>query len=62
MKQLGFEFLSSQPRELPVPLEEGTQEELVELMAAAISAVHIKRVEGSDDGSSPGSQDHPGAS
>ena len=62
MKQLGFEFLSSQPRELPVPLEEGTQEELVELMAAAISAVHMRKVEGSDDGSSPESQDHPGAS
>lgn len=63
MKQLGFEFLSSQPRELAVvPLEERTQEELVELMAAAISAVHLKRVEGSDDGSLPESQDHPGAS
>lgn len=39
MKQLGFEFLSSPPREVPVALEERTQEELVELMAAAISTL-----------------------
>ncbi len=62
MKQLVFEFLRSQSRELPVPLDERTQEELVELMAEAISAVHNQRVEGSDDGSSPTKQDHPGAS
>ena len=62
MKQLEFEFLGSPPRELPVPLEASTQEELVELMAAAISEVHRQTVEGSDDGSSPAKQDHAGAS
>jgi hypothetical protein len=62
MKQLEFEFLRSPPRKLLVALEESTQEELVELMAAAISEVHRQTVEGRDDGSSPAKQDHAGAS
>ena len=62
MKQLVFEFLRNQPRELPVPLEESTQEELVELMSTAIAAVQSQRVEGGDDGSLPAEQDHAGAS
>jgi hypothetical protein len=62
MKQIEFEFLPSQPRELPVPLEESTQEELVELMATAIWEVHRQTVEGRDDGSSAAEQDHAGAS
>jgi hypothetical protein len=62
MKQLVFEFLRNEPRVLLVPLSESTQEQLVELMAEAISAVHSQRVEGSDDGSSPAEQDHAGAS
>ena len=49
MKQLVFEFLRRQPRELPVPLDETTQEELVDLMAAAIAAIHADGVEGSND-------------
>ena len=62
MKQLVFEFLRSLARELPVALEERTQEELVKQMAEAISAVHSQSMEESDDGSSPAEQDHPGAS
>ena len=62
MKPLVLEFLRSQPRKLPVPLEERTQEDLVELMADTISAVHSHRVEESDNGSSPAEQDHPCAS
>jgi hypothetical protein len=62
MKQVVFEFLRNEPREFPVPLEERTQKELVELMAEAISAVHSQRAEESDDGSSPAEQDHPCAS
>ncbi len=64
MKQLVFEFLRSQSRELRVPLDEGRQEQLVELMAAAIAAIHTERVEGSDDTCSEPEQDHgetPGA-
>jgi hypothetical protein len=61
MKQLVFGFLRSQPRELRVPLDERTQEELVELMAEAISAVHNHRVERSNDGSSAAEQDHADA-
>lgn len=62
MKQLVFEFLRNEPRELLVPLSESTQEQLVELMAEAISVVQSQRVEKSDDGSSPAEQDHAGAS
>jgi len=62
MKQLVFELLRNEPRELLVPLSESTQEQLVELMAEAISVVQSQRVEGSDDGSSPAEQDHAGAS
>lgn len=62
MNQAVFEFLRVETRKLLVALDEGTQEDLVELMAAAIAAVRNKRVEGSDDGASPDEQDHPGAS
>jgi hypothetical protein len=62
MKQLVFAFVRNEPREFPVPLEERTQAELVELMAEAISAVHSRRVEESDDGPLPAEQDHPCAS
>ncbi len=58
MKQLVFKLLGSQSRELPVPLDERTQEELVELMAAAIAAIHTVRVEGSNDTCSRPQQDH----
>ena len=64
MKPLVFKLLGSQSRELPVPLEERTQEELVELMAAAIAVIHTVRVEGSNDTCSRPEQDHgetPGA-
>ena len=62
MKQLVFDFLGRLPRALCVALEESTQEELVELMAEAISAIHSERAEESDDGSLPAEQDHRGAS
>jgi hypothetical protein len=58
MKQLMFEFLCSQSREFPVPLDKGTQEDLVELMAAAIAVVHTEKVEGSNDICSRPEQDH----
>lgn len=49
MKQLVFGFPREESNELPVPLDERTQEDLVELMAAAITAVHTKRMEGRND-------------
>ena len=58
MKQLVFEFLRSQSRELPVPLDAKTQEELVRLMAIAIAAIHTQGVEGSDDTEARPDQGH----
>ena len=49
MKQLVFEFLRSESRGLPLPLDETTQEEIVRLMAAAIAAVRTEKVEEGDD-------------
>ncbi len=56
MKQQVFEFLRSQPREFPVPLDGTTQEELVALMAAAIAAVHAEGVKGSNDTAQTGAR------
>ncbi len=63
MKQLVFGFLERLPVELRdrVVLEESTEEELLEVMAESIAAVHTQRVEGRDDRSSPDEQDHHGA-
>ena len=58
MRQIVFEFLRTQSRELRVPLDERTQEELVKLMAAAITATHTETVEVSDDTCSRREQDH----
>lgn len=64
MKQLVFEFLRNESREIPVPLDEATQKELVELMAAAIAAVRTEQVEEGNDPWSRREQGHgeaPGA-
>lgn len=49
MKQLVFGFPREESSELRVPLDDRTQEDLVELMAAAIAAVHTKGMEGRND-------------
>ena len=61
MKQMLLELGGD---ELPIPLESKLREELVQLMAAAIVAVHEWEGDPSDDGESFESEDHavaPGA-
>jgi hypothetical protein len=55
MKQMLLELGGN---ELPIPLEAKLREELVELMAAAIVAVHEWEGEPSDEGEPFESEDH----